>query len=197
MQIQTNNRLLNDLHIRPNSRKSPNFKGRSPYENKRVRVKFNNERNIPYMAYKVPADVLYAMLAAEYGKEKYREAQEIKNIYSRIKLSEYDQIDGNKLITFKTGDIEKIFKQDEDYYIRPNGENSLKTYKEFQKYLKTGKEIDAPTIKIIDYPEGYSFGFIDGRHRFAVLRDLGMERIPFAIDDESIEAARKYGLLGL
>lgn len=176
--------------------KSSYFKGRSASANKRARAQINEREYMPYVAYGIPADVLFALYALECNTKKSIKEQELSNIYSRIKLSEYDKMDGNKLVTLKTGDVEKIFSEDKDYYISPNGQNSPQLYKEFEKYLQTGKEIDAPTIKIIDYPEGYSFGFIDGRHRFAVLRDLGMEEIPFAIDKESLNAAKKYGLLG-
>ena len=52
----------------------------------------------------------------------------------------------------------------------------------FKKYLKTSRNIDAPAI-VLDELDGRAvLNFIDGRHRFSVLRDMEMTKMPFSLD---------------
>ena len=93
--------------------------------------------------------------------------------------------------------IEKLFKKKEDLYISYNGgRNSISNrYQNFIDYLKTGQKIEAPRIEITEALNEPDIEFIDGRHRFSVLRDMGMTQMPFALSEQSYEIAKKYDLL--
>ena len=82
-------------------------------------------------------------------------------------------------------------------YISPNGESGSISdrYERFQDYLKTGEDIEATEIVLHEKNGELYMGVTDGRHRFSVMRDMGMEKIKFAMDGESLDFAIKYGLV--
>ena len=65
----------------------------------------------------------------------------------------------------------------------------------FEEYLKTGKKIYAPVVYVNDNGRHPEITFQDGRHRYAYMRDMKMQGIPIAMNEESIKVAKKYGLL--
>lgn len=113
------------------------------------------------------------------------------NISSRIVLSKYDNTDNTILQKVRTSVLDEKFKEDKELYVAPNGINGTKTkYDRFKSYLETGEPILAPKI----YFYGQKVRFYDGRHRFAVLRDLGMTKIPVAMEKKDIPIAKEIGL---
>ena len=65
----------------------------------------------------------------------------------------------------------------------------------FEEYLKTGKKIYAPIVYVNDNGRHPEITFQDGRHRYAYMRDMKMQGIPIAMNEESVKIAKKYGLL--
>jgi len=67
------------------------------------------------------------------------------------------------------------------FYVGPGGtENAIHgRYERFQKWLKDnpGTPIEAPLISYNDYDDRGGVSFTNGRHRFAVLRDMGYPRV--------------------
>ena len=113
------------------------------------------------------------------------------SISSRIVLSKYDNPEYTVLQKVRTSVLEEKFKEDKELYVAKNGINGTQSkYNRFKSYLETGEPILAPKI----YFNGQKVRFYDGRHRFAVLRDLGMTRIPVAIDKKDITTAKEIGL---
>lgn len=119
-----------------------------------------------------------------------------ESVKERIVLHPFDKKDGFKLV-----EIDR-FKFDinyEDYgfaYIG-KGDNisQPERMERFEEYLKTGKKIHAPTVHITEEFGHPRIVFADGRHRYAYMRDMKMKGIPVAMNEESIQVARKYGLL--
>ena len=92
--------------------------------------------------------------------------------------------------------LTELFKKDGISYIEPKGGNGIgNRYSRVIEYLKTGQPIDATLVYLNKRYDGLSASIGDGRHRFAVLRDMGMKKIPVALHNESIELAREYGLI--
>ncbi len=113
------------------------------------------------------------------------------NIISRVVLSKYDDSEKYTLKRAKTEVLEEKFKQDGELYVAKNGMNGTKQkYDRFKSYLETNEPILAPRI----YFNGDNVRFYDGRHRFAVLRDLGLREIPVSINKKDIPVAQKIGL---
>ena len=72
-------------------------------------------------------------------------------------------------------------------------ENAIKNrYKGVEEFLKTAPSMIASEAYV--KPNG-SVVFGDGRHRFAYLRDQGLDKIPISMDKESIKNAKKYGYI--
>lgn len=132
----------------------------------------------------------------KFTKKSHSDLMDTDDIFSRIKLSDSDKLYDRELVVLDAEKVEELFKNDGSYYIKPGAPNGIdRRYDGVIEYLKTGQDIDASTIHIRDDNGKPALGFIDGRHRFCVYRDMGMPRIPFAMDSESVSVAKKFGLL--
>ncbi len=119
----------------------------------------------------------------------------LKKINSRFQLSNFDIEEGRKLVMLDIQRIEDLFKKD-IFYIEPNGANTAKSmYDGVKDYLNSGHNIDAPLIELYKAGNSICVGFIDGRHRFSVLRDMGMRKMPFSLNENSAKLAEEYGFL--
>ncbi|MBQ7286214.1 MAG: hypothetical protein IJW73_00460 [Candidatus Gastranaerophilales bacterium] len=131
----------------------------------------------------------------DFSKSSIEDALNLENITSRMTLDPYLS-DSYKLVSMNTDVLNELFKINGVSYVEPNGTNGLNDrYENFCKYLKTGKKIYAPTVAFNEFHGRLSASISDGRHRFAVLRDMGITKIPVAISDYSINIAKKHGLL--
>ena len=118
-----------------------------------------------------------------------------KNIKSRMVLSGFTDTKKIVLKPAKTNVLEQKFKESGSLYVGRKGQNGSKEkYDNIKRYLETGEPIVAPHIYFEVKDNKPSVHFQDGRHRFAVLRDLGMREIPVAIDKKDISIAEKIGL---
>lgn len=120
-----------------------------------------------------------------------------ENIKSRIIMSEYDQEAGNILVEVNTKKLDNELQKDSDYYVSVNNGNcSYKKIERLRRYLKTNQQINATSIYLKRDKNGNIETRIkDGRHRFAVLKDMGLSSIPVSISKDSIELAREIGLI--
>lgn len=131
----------------------------------------------------------------EFKKIKKEDAIKPDNIFSRIVLP--SKLDSNKytLASLDTKNFDKIFQKD-GCYVGPNGENGISNrYQTFKEFLLEGKDIEASHVFLSEENGELSIKFIDGRHRYSVMRDMGLNTIKFAISKDQIPLARKYGLL--
>ncbi len=132
----------------------------------------------------------------DFHKQTKKEALDLENIKSRIQLSRLSEMQGCHLVEIDTQKLDELFKKDGMSYIEPNGKNGIgNRYQNVGEYLKTGQNIDATQVVLNEYDGDLTASILDGRHRFAYLRDLGMEKIPVAIDKDSFKTAQKYGLI--
>lgn len=91
--------------------------------------------------------------------------------------------------------IDAAWQRDSGVYVGPGGSGgSPEKYARAREFLTTADQFEAPSLRM---NEGGTPVFDDGRHRFAVMRDAGMDRVPVAIDPYSTELAKRFGLLGL
>ena len=91
--------------------------------------------------------------------------------------------------------FDEIFAQNQQY-IGKYGAGGIGTrYSDFIKYMESGMPIHASTVVVTEENNRPIVSFVDGRHRYSVMRDLGFERIPVSMDESSKEVAEKYGLL--
>lgn len=120
-----------------------------------------------------------------------------ENVISRLILSDADEDSGLKLKTVNIKKLDRELQKNPDCYVGKNGANgSGLKYDRFKRFLDTNQQIVAPRIYLRKYQDGSITTHIyDGRHRFAVLRDMGLTQIPVSIDDESISLAKEINLL--
>ena len=98
-----------------------------------------------------------------------------------------------RLVWLDVGKVDRSWSTDRGFYIGRGGTGNTISdrYARFGEWLKRGEPIRAPDIGL--GPSG-EVRFGDGRHRFSVLRDRGVQRMPFYIDRFDAEKARrKFG----
>ena len=80
--------------------------------------------------------------------------------------------------------------------VGPGGEGGIAgRYPRFVAFLEEGVPIRPPSIYLVGDRRGKVIMFEDGRHRFAVLRDLGLDRMPVVVMRD--QAAELEGLVGV
>lgn len=132
----------------------------------------------------------------DYKKQTFDEAMDLENIKKRIQIDRYSDKSKNHLVELDVKTLDDLFKKDAISYIEPNGVNGIgNRYKKVGEYLKTGENIDATIVHFEDFCGQLRARISDGRHRFAYLRDLGMQKIMVQLDDESLQLAKKFKLI--
>lgn len=151
----------------------------SPYEKDEKTFKFLKRHKIPF------------------NLLNEQECMTNKSINSRIVLSYEDEHFGNILADVNTKKLDKELSKNKDSYVGINGQNGSKEkYNRFKRYLKTNQPIDAPSIYLRKRKDGSIVVEVkDGRHRFAVLRDMGLENMKISIEKKSIELAKEINLI--
>ncbi len=130
-----------------------------------------------------------------FEKQSKKTALDLDNIYNRIVLPEGGY--NLQLVSVDVEKIDKLFQKNEDVYITPGGKKGTisNRYQGVIDYLKTGRDIDATQANLFERNGELVFSIIDGRHRFSVMRDMGMKKIKLAMNPKSIELAKKYNLI--
>ena len=96
------------------------------------------------------------------------------------------------LISVDTQKLDREWSKDIGFYLAPGSkENHIgDRYARFQTWLQEhpGAPIEAPFVswKMYPTPETGGVGFLDGRHRFAVLRDMGYKTVNIVIEDKQL-----------
>lgn len=130
-----------------------------------------------------------------YNKVTISEALDLDSISSRM-IVEPDCEESYMLVEMDVSKLDKYLKEDGVSYIEPNGANGIgDRYNQAYEFFKTGKEIHAPRLSLRNIGSQLYISIQDGRHRFARLRDMGMEKIPVAIPNETLSIAEKFELL--
>ncbi|MBQ4123643.1 hypothetical protein IJD44_08000 [bacterium] len=130
-----------------------------------------------------------------FTKQSKNDAIKLENIYDRIVLGQYPE--GKMLVSLNTEKVEKLFKENQDSYISYKGQKGAigNRYKGVLEFLLTGRDIEATKLYLSERENKLHLEIYDGRHRFAVMRDIGMPRIKFEMDEESFLIAQKYNLI--
>ena len=103
----------------------------------------------------------------------------------------YPRFDDMILLNVNVGKIDKAWRKNNRSYIGRGGSvNAIgNRYEKFIEFLKKNKKIEASEIY---FKKDGTISFDNGRHRFAVLRDLGMDRMDIAVRRDNIDEAEKY-----
>lgn len=101
------------------------------------------------------------------------------------------------LVYVKTDKFDEIFSKNpfEQYLGNYETMSQPERYDGFIKYLKTNEPIDASIVYISEVNGKPQVDFQDGRHRYAVMRDMGFKTIPVVMTNESRITGEKFGLV--
>jgi len=99
--------------------------------------------------------------------------------------------------TYVDADVKKMddsWKNESDYYVGKDGVGGQNgRYKTVSDFVDRGSPIVMPEVSMRTSDGVVTF--IDGRHRFAVLRDRGLKRIKVAVpNDKADEFKELYGV---
>ena len=106
-----------------------------------------------------------------------------------------------KLVWVDTEKFDALFKQDGEFYIGKGGVGRIgDRYNRFIEFLDTGEEkgffpIQSPLVHLSFMDGRWKIMFTNGRHRYAVFRDMGAKAIPVGFDKSNLADAMKLGLI--
>jgi hypothetical protein len=110
-----------------------------------------------------------------------------------VTMHKLEEKAGNQIVNISPETFDKAFSKTDWQYVGKGGEGGIEgRYKGFENWLKDAKSMTASNVSV-NKDGGIVFG--DGRHRYAVLRDMGLDKLPISMDKESIENAKKFGYL--
>ncbi len=118
-------------------------------------------------------------------------------IYQRLVNGFQDDPFGNELVEI---DVEKLdrYLKDKPGYInyKSQGDHDKSKYDRVIRFLHTNHDIIPSKLVLDKDSNGQTIIRIDrGKHRFAVLRDMGFKRLPIVMSKEVIDIAKQEGLL--
>jgi hypothetical protein len=110
-----------------------------------------------------------------------------------VTINRIDKKSGGELVNVNPSTFDEAFSKTGWQYVGEKGKEGISgRYEKFENYLKDAKSIEASNVSV-NKDGGIVFG--DGRHRYAVLRDMGLDELPIVMDKESIKNAKKFGYL--
>lgn len=100
---------------------------------------------------------------------------------------------GDKLVSLDVAAFDQEFQRQTGFYLGKGGTGGIGIrYERFGDFIAQNDSIEAAEVTV---REDGSVGFTNGRHRYAWLRDHGVTAIPVAMTTESVEHAKRHGLL--
>jgi hypothetical protein len=110
-----------------------------------------------------------------------------------VTINRIDKKSGGQLVNVNPSAFDEAFSKTGWQYVGEKGKQGISgRYEKFENFLKDAKSIEASNVSV-NKDGGIVFG--DGRHRYAVLRDMGLDELPIVMDKESIKNAKKFGYL--
>jgi hypothetical protein len=95
--------------------------------------------------------------------------------------------ESRSLVMIDVDELERAWRLDSGFHLpsESQGQSEILGRRErFREFLNENEKINASRVQIDPITNMISFS--DGRHRFAVLRDLGVERLPVAVEPDDI-----------
>jgi hypothetical protein len=110
-----------------------------------------------------------------------------------ITMDPWDKRAGRQIVHVNPKAFDKAFSKSSWQYVGPKGEGGIEgRYQKFADFAKDAPSVHASNADV-NKEGGITFG--DGRHRYAYLRDQGVQSIPISMDKQSIQHARRHGYL--
>ena len=102
-----------------------------------------------------------------------------------------------EIVDVKTSAFEKLYESSNpaQYIGKPGNIQVPKRYERLKELFASTKDIEAPEVCVQIQNGKPIIKFEDGRHRYAIMRDMGLKSVPVAMDKDSIRIAQRAGLL--
>ncbi|WP_027578487.1 phage tail length tape measure family protein [Bradyrhizobium sp. Ai1a-2] len=118
-------------------------------------------------------------------------ASTVSDLEAKIRSAAVTTDAANKVVLVNIQKVNELWQKERDFFIEPGNQGKLPGALDFIKNF-SGGQFSASTLGVLG---GGQVGFDDGRNRFAAMRDLGFSAAPVAMDQESIENAKRLGLI--
>jgi len=100
---------------------------------------------------------------------------------------------GDQLVNVDTAAFDAGFQRDAGFYVGPQGQGGIAgRYERFAGFSQTAQSIEAPTVTVT---RDGTVRFGNGRHRYAYMRDQGLQQVPVSMDAESLQNAIDNGIV--
>ncbi|HSA05945.1 MAG TPA: hypothetical protein P5556_02065 [Candidatus Gastranaerophilales bacterium] len=101
------------------------------------------------------------------------------------------------LVNVDVKKLDKLLSADRHYYVGKNAVGGVKTkYDRAKEYIfETSEPIYASLVAVSKTSRGIEAGIMDGRHRFAAIRDAGIDKVPVSIKKDQLPLAKTLNLL--
>ena len=110
-----------------------------------------------------------------------------------VTMDVWDKRAGRQIAHVNPQAFDKAFSKNNWQYVGPKGEGGIEG--RYQRFADFAKEAPSVHASNADVSKTGAVTFGDGRHRYAYLRDQGVQKIPMSMDKQSIEHARQHGYL--
>ncbi len=132
----------------------------------------------------------YVRLQPEPGDLPPLHAKEPEQLYGVKFVQPARAKQRENIVWVDVGKFDQEWNKDEGFYIGAGGVGAKisNRYERFQEFLKTGQPVEMPEVSLREFEiRGSRIGFVNGRHRFAVLRDMGLKSIPVSISKKEAD----------
>ena len=120
---------------------------------------------------------------------KTDERLKVPNIRRRMKMHCHAKSMKNPcLLPINLDKFDRYYKQD-IFYLDEDYHDIL--CDNFVKFLKTGNEIQSPHVELYEKNGKLLVACVDGRHRYRILKNMGMKVMPMTMSEESKQLAQK------
>ena len=90
--------------------------------------------------------------------------------------------------------FDPIYKKD-FFYLPDNYHDS--SCDDIMTFISSGENIESPYMHLSEKNGQLQISCIDGRHRYRVLKNMGMKIMPVTMSQNSKRLAQKYGLIAI
>jgi hypothetical protein len=124
----------------------------------------------------------------------------------KIKVVKADRAAKDKLVDVDVKLFDKVFSKS-SYYIEPNGKNQIHgRYEKFGLFIKGGidntfgdnyrvQQATSMEASEVSVNKTGDVSFTNGRHRYAWLRDQGLDKVPVSMNKESVKNAKLFNYI--
>ncbi|WP_454629525.1 phage tail length tape measure family protein [Bradyrhizobium cenepequi] len=130
-------------------------------------------------------------LEAQLRAAQSASASTVSDLEAKIRSTAITTDAANKVVLVNIQKVNELWQRERDFFIETGNQGKLPRALDFIQNF-SGSGFQVPSLGVQGSGQ---VGFDNGRNRFAAMRDLGFSAAPVAMDQESIENAKRLGLI--